>query len=212
MAETIQAIETFYDGYRFRSRLEARWAVFFNAAKIKYLYEPEGFQTKDGKYYLPDFYLPDCKVYADAKGARPGIGTEIKKAIDVMTENKEILIILPEIPNSEKCGVFWLPVYYLHPLCGVTGNRVAFLSYEEYEDYEHKIRLVTDFAVGCSEYINAWKPELIEKAIFAKPDEDMKHNDIFPVREQFDGPLLRECFLKARRARFEHGETPEVAS
>ena len=27
----IKAIETVYNGYRFRSRLEARWAVFFDA-------------------------------------------------------------------------------------------------------------------------------------------------------------------------------------
>jgi hypothetical protein len=27
----IKAIETSYKGYRFRSRLEARWAVFFDA-------------------------------------------------------------------------------------------------------------------------------------------------------------------------------------
>ena len=26
----IKAIETYYKGYRFRSRLEARWAVFFD--------------------------------------------------------------------------------------------------------------------------------------------------------------------------------------
>ena len=53
----IRAIETSYDGYRFRSRLEARWAVFFNAAGIEYQYEPEGFILEDGSWYLPDFYL-----------------------------------------------------------------------------------------------------------------------------------------------------------
>ena len=31
----IAAIETKYKGYRFRSRLEARWAVFFDALGIK---------------------------------------------------------------------------------------------------------------------------------------------------------------------------------
>ena len=40
----IKAIETVYNGYRFRSRLEARWAVFFEAAGIEYEYEPEGFE------------------------------------------------------------------------------------------------------------------------------------------------------------------------
>lgn len=212
MVEAIHAIETFYDGCRFRSRLEARWAVFFNAAKIRYVYEPEGFYSKDGQAYLPDFYLPDCNVYAEVKGLKPGIGAEIKRAIDVMTYNKEILIILPDIPNAEECGVFWLPVYYYHPLCGITGNRCAFLSYEYYEDDAHKIRLVKNFAVGIRCHINAWKPEFIEKEIFAKPDKDMKCNDDFPVRDLFDGPLLRSCFMKARQARFEYGETPEVST
>ena len=59
----IKAIETEYNGYKFRSRLEARWAVFFDAAGIKYEYEPEGFEIKvnsEEMYrYLPDFYLPD---------------------------------------------------------------------------------------------------------------------------------------------------------
>jgi hypothetical protein len=32
----IKTIETIYNGYRFRSRLEARWAVFFDAMGIKY--------------------------------------------------------------------------------------------------------------------------------------------------------------------------------
>jgi len=38
----IKAIQTEYKGYLFRSRLEARWAVFFDACGIEYEYEPEG--------------------------------------------------------------------------------------------------------------------------------------------------------------------------
>ena len=64
----IKPIETIYNGYRFRSRLEARWAVFFDAARIKYEYEPEGFDLGDGVYYLPDFYLPDDDVWVEIKG------------------------------------------------------------------------------------------------------------------------------------------------
>ena len=48
MMNEIKAIETEYNGYRFRSRLEARWAVFFDAMGIKYEYEPEGFELEDG--------------------------------------------------------------------------------------------------------------------------------------------------------------------
>lgn len=64
----MQAIQTLYRGYKFRSRLEARWAVFFDALNIKYLYEPEGFQFDDGTMYLPDFYLPDSDSFFEVKG------------------------------------------------------------------------------------------------------------------------------------------------
>lgn len=53
---TINPIETEYNGYRFRSRLEARWAVFFDALEIPYEYEAQGY-TLDGVPYLPDFTL-----------------------------------------------------------------------------------------------------------------------------------------------------------
>lgn len=59
----MKAIETVYKGYRFRSRLEARWAVFFDALKLQWLYEPEtmkfiapGF-TNFETWYLPDFLI-----------------------------------------------------------------------------------------------------------------------------------------------------------
>lgn len=53
----MKAMETTYRGYRFRSRLEARWAVFFDAMKLKWEYEPEGFDLGNGVYYLPDFRI-----------------------------------------------------------------------------------------------------------------------------------------------------------
>lgn len=56
MAE-IKAIETVYNGYKFRSRLEARWAVFFDAMGIEYEYEPEGYVLQNGDTYLPDFLI-----------------------------------------------------------------------------------------------------------------------------------------------------------
>lgn len=64
----MKAIETLYNGYRFRSRLEARWAVFFDAIGIKYQYEPEGYEFTDGTKYLPDFFLPDANEYFEVKG------------------------------------------------------------------------------------------------------------------------------------------------
>jgi hypothetical protein len=47
--DEIRPIETEYNGYRFRSRLEARWAIFFAALGVDYEYEPEGFELPSGK-------------------------------------------------------------------------------------------------------------------------------------------------------------------
>lgn len=53
----MKAIETQYKGYRFRSRLEARYAVLFDALRIEWEYEPEGYVLDDGTHYLADFFL-----------------------------------------------------------------------------------------------------------------------------------------------------------
>jgi hypothetical protein len=67
MNGTIKAIETRYKGYRFRSRLEARWAVFFDALEIAWEYEPEGFDLGEHGRYLPDFYLSALGVWVEIK-------------------------------------------------------------------------------------------------------------------------------------------------
>lgn len=67
MKKDIPAIQTLYDGVEFRSRLEARWAVFFNSIGVKWLYEPEGFELEDCGSYLPDFYLPYFESYFEVK-------------------------------------------------------------------------------------------------------------------------------------------------
>jgi hypothetical protein len=66
------AIETYYAGCLFRSRTEARWAVFFQHASIPWEYEREGYELPSGRY-LPDFWLPtiDGGVWFEVKGAPP---------------------------------------------------------------------------------------------------------------------------------------------
>lgn len=75
----MQAIETKYDGFHFRSRLEARWAVFFNTLGVQFEYEAEGFQDGATRY-LPDFWLPVQKCWIEIKG--PELSEDhFKKAI-----------------------------------------------------------------------------------------------------------------------------------
>lgn len=103
MAE-IKAIETFYNGYRFRSRLEARWAVFFDTMGIEYLYEPEGFKMSDGTCYLPDFYLPKMDEFFEVKGKLKLID---KHKIDVFVkEYKRPVVIGYDDFSFSCCGSF----------------------------------------------------------------------------------------------------------
>lgn len=64
-------VQTSYAGCRFRSRLEARWAVFFDHLGIEWQYEPERYMVGPAparRTYLPDFYLPDKAVWVEVKG------------------------------------------------------------------------------------------------------------------------------------------------
>lgn len=68
MSDQIRAIETSYKGCKFRSRVEARWAIFFDACGIKWDYEKDGYDLGENGLYLPDFWLPDAKTFAEVKG------------------------------------------------------------------------------------------------------------------------------------------------
>lgn len=75
----IKPIETFYAGCRFRSRLEARWAVFFDSIGCRWEYEPQGFGI-GGKAYLPDFLLVDCGTWVEVKGNPDDLDTGLMTA------------------------------------------------------------------------------------------------------------------------------------
>lgn len=76
----IKPIETRAFGRRFRSRLEARWAVFFTEAGIQWEYEPEGFRLPDGNLYLPDFVL-DGKLFVEVKPHLDEASTRFAEAV-----------------------------------------------------------------------------------------------------------------------------------
>lgn len=79
MTTAIRAIPTHYNGWHFRSRTEARWAVFMDTLGVEYVYEPEAFElatieeTRAGPAstetvrYLPDFWLPGLDSYLEIK-------------------------------------------------------------------------------------------------------------------------------------------------
>lgn len=94
---TLRAIETAYNGYRFRSRLEARWAVFFDALDIAYEYELQGFVLGDGTRYLPDFRLPTFSggMWCEVK---PN-GSRFAKALQFADESHERMWLCEGTPT-----------------------------------------------------------------------------------------------------------------
>lgn len=138
----MKAIETTYNGYRFRSRLEARWAIFFDCLKIRWDYETEGFILDNGQYYLPDFWLPGFDCYAEVK-PKEFTPTEYKKAL--LLDHPCLLLdtSVPEIyhgyhvtkliPDSRYFdGGDWGRVLLSE---SVAHNRLWFLMGEHAEDY-----------------------------------------------------------------------------
>lgn len=90
----IKPIDTRYGGYLFRSRLEARWAVFFdsictNAERdewLKWDYEAQGFDLPSGPY-LPDFYMPDYHTFVEIKPDKGGWVDEFNLGREMVAED-----------------------------------------------------------------------------------------------------------------------------
>lgn len=97
-----QAIETYYKNTKFRSRLEARWALFFDELGIMWDYEPQGFESH-GIRYLPDFYLPELDYFFEVKPYAPSWDDFKKSAVCPYVCGSTILVAWgpPSIPVEE---------------------------------------------------------------------------------------------------------------
>ena len=105
----IRAIETRYKGYRFRSRLEARWAVFFDSLSIDWIYEPEGFDLGQGLWYLPDFWLPQQRFWIEIKPKYPfGIDKiKIDKLAEQVNDGDQVFALYGPIPIPTEIRADW---------------------------------------------------------------------------------------------------------
>jgi len=94
----IKPLETLYAGVRFRSRAEARWAVFFDALKLKWQYEPEGYQLPNGDCYLPDFVLEKFGIVEIKPMCEPEAWPKDCRAFmcgDMLNQNAHIMCGIP---------------------------------------------------------------------------------------------------------------------
>lgn len=100
----IKPIETYYKGYRFRSRAEARWAVFFDACNVKWEYEPEGYDLGNGLGYLPDFLLHNIGIRSsEDNGQTFDLYIEVKGSNEITSEEIEkIRKFSPFLPEEHE--------------------------------------------------------------------------------------------------------------
>jgi hypothetical protein len=213
MAGDIKAIETNYMGCRFRSRLEARWAVFFDALGWNWQYEKEGFIIGHDKTipWLPDFEITTPKgqnFYVEVKGdpnffkdgvwfdhldwhgGPPGFPDSSwhpgRESAEALATRKPI-ILLGDVPKVRDDTEIWVPVIFHHE--GVHGHYCQVLP--------DGLNLVYD-SRGCYTWDNLGASGGI---------------DNFGVAVGWAQSLESAAVLPAIRAalgaRFEHGEKPQ---
>lgn len=199
----MKAIETVYNGYRFRSRLEARWAVFFNVAGIKYEYEPEGFDL-GSKWYLPDFYLTGFDLYVEIKPSH--MSDDLKKKCESLCNlfrNKTGASIL--LCYGDPAEATYLKFYGWEideeDLDGGTCDANALF----FADESGKIKLCIQ---GHGDTICVRDTMLRNDYVgdFGFSEAQDQNMPLYWGLESSSNNYLYVCRTKARQARFEHGE------
>lgn len=186
-----KVIETKYKGFRFRSRTEARWAIFLDVIEIPYEYEKEGYDL-GSEYYLPDFWVPAWDSFIEIKGTKP-TEEEIEKVVKLhKNTGKRVLLISGQPwPHEYRIRSFGfdpgfdeeLPDGYMQFMqCRRSDN--IFLVFVDNNDLQYAGLTIGHPNVdpecgGCS--------------------------DRYPMIHD----KIEKAFHKAREARFEHGEMPE---
>jgi hypothetical protein len=113
----MKAIEVKYNGLTFRSKTEAKWALFMDIIGCKYIYEPEGYDLGDGVFYCPDFYLPDIETFLEIK---PITGGFPSPTMELAAQSKKRVITF-----------FGEPSIYNYP-DGGTCHQVGIMSHWQY--------------------------------------------------------------------------------
>lgn len=193
----VKAIQTRYKGYLFRSRLEARWAVFFDACGVEYEYEPEGFDLGNGVMYLPDFLLHGVAgrdggdIFVEVKGqmtdsdaekinlfARQGMEND-----DHYGKSETAILVVGKIPDGDSIN-----------------DITQYISEKAYDDHGN--------------WPNEFNFETIDGDYFAA-HPGINHEGKFELfgddssyLEDMNPRATERAYRLARHARFEHGESP----
>jgi hypothetical protein len=215
---SIKAIETRYKGHLFRSRLEARWAVFFDNLGVRYTYEPEGFQidwmNEEGRTarYLPDFHLTDLGTWVEVKGSLEFVtddylemiacamdwGGQLPGVADSLGTTRGLLWLGP-IPRLTRMTAMegYLPEHAIvqHSkggwvsYCQFTGAAGLRITYTQQGSYFDS----TWGYNSCAPILR----QVLGSIVYDRPDHD--HAD------EYQPALVRRAYEAASSARFEFG-------
>ena len=201
MAEKIKPIDTIYNGYRFRSRLEARWAVFFDTLGIKWEYEKEGFDLGEKfGYYLPDFYLPKLSIptWIEIKSDSKIPNEELKKFKafhDIVSyrPKTERAYILRGNPWPEEYHLDFLEKWARCPLCG----RIDIMSVGTPDKKTKDVD--SCYCYWC---------DIVDRNTGSNEHAFFHEGNVVSTGESpiLRHPKLLKAFQAARSARFEHGD------
>lgn len=131
----IAAIPTTYDGIRYRSRLEARWAAMFDMLGWRHHYEP-----MDLNGWIPDFLLEgSTNVLVEVKPITEmnwDTAIEIGEALPCDCMEFEPLLlgcVVPVFDHNKEFGIGWLREYGTWSLavpCYGEGHSIGFCHSE----------------------------------------------------------------------------------
>jgi hypothetical protein len=188
----VKAIETHYKGYRFRSRLEARWAVFFDALGFEWEYEREGYKLPGGRQYLPDFYFPrfviDKPAIIEIKPEIPSPDSPEAKKIMALTNALHphtAVFVLAGNPDPER--VVALFHIMRNNISGIALGHIDAVGHEQF------CLIGFDMETGASQSL------VCPDGIFAMPE------DVDALCLGMSERIVHGL-VKARQARFEFGE------
>ncbi|MER5420368.1 hypothetical protein [Streptosporangium roseum] len=219
----IKPIETHYAGCRFRSRLEARYAVLFDKLGIRWEYEVQGFligEEDNRRPYLPDFWLPGDRLWVEVKGAEESL--DVSLILDAVIPHGG----LPADPSgtpvadTSRAGARML---ILGPI-GRGVARVTDRATGEEVGYGGPTHTVLSFWKGdvlqgrASLVAGGVSIETKEGGIVGNDSRQVLWADRGTEWGNLTGeglwiaptydPVVADAYRAARSARFEHGETP----
>lgn len=206
-------IQTSYSGYRFRSRLEARWAVFFDVLGVRWEYEPEGYRLPSG-WYLPDFFLPDLGWWVEVKREGGFTDHDQRLAGELAVGTGNPIFLAEGMPPAHgnigsRYGAHVLfggcdkelggdngQAFCVCDGCGSVGIR--------FEGRSDRLSCKECYQCGAARhgYGNRCADAVCQSACKRSRGLDRGHTH--------DHERILEAVAAARSARFEHGESPRV--